>query len=75
MEASAGPKHSGHANKYQHISPVLGALQYLPAHFHPSFKVMVLTYKALNALGPWHLAEHLFGTGTACLLTLLMQNT
>ena len=38
--------------KYQHISPTLAVLHSLPIHFHIDFKVLMMTYKALNDLGP-----------------------
>ena len=45
--------------KHQHISPTLAALHWLPIHFRIDFKVLMMTYKALNGLGPWYLAERL----------------
>ena len=48
------------ARKYHHISPILAALHWLPIRFHIDFKVLMLTYKSLNCLGPQYLAEHLF---------------
>ena len=45
--------------KHQHISPVLAMLHWLPIHFCIDFKVLMLTYKALNGLGPRYLAERL----------------
>ena len=38
--------------KFQHIFPILATLHRLPVCFRSSFKVMILTYKALNGLGP-----------------------
>ena len=38
--------------KYQYISPTLAMLHWLPIHFRIDFKVLMLTYKALNGLGP-----------------------
>ena len=46
--------------KYHHISPNLMALHWLPIRFCIDFKVLMLTYKALNGLGPRYLAERLF---------------
>ena len=43
--------------KYHHISPTLTALHWLPIRFRIDFKVLMLTYKALNGLGPRYLAE------------------
>ena len=42
--------------KYQHISPTLAMLHCLPICFCIDFKVLMLTYKALNGLGPRYLA-------------------
>ena len=53
------------AKIYLHISLILDALHWLPIHFRPSFKLMVLIYRVLNGLGPRHLAEHLFPNGNA----------
>ena len=43
--------------KYQHISPTMAALHWLPIHFRIDFKVLMMTYKALNGLGPRYLAD------------------
>ena len=45
--------------KYHHISPTLVALHWLPICFCIDFKVLILTYKALNGLGPRYLTERL----------------
>ena len=45
--------------KHHHISPTLAALHWLPICFPVNFKVLMLTYKALNGLGPRYLAERL----------------
>ena len=45
--------------KYPHISPTLVALHWLPIRFCIGFKVLMMTYKALNGLGPRYLAERL----------------
>ena len=39
--------------KFQHITPTLAALHWLPIWFLIDFKVLMLTYKALNGLGQW----------------------
>ena len=39
--------------------PTLATLHWLPILFHIHFKVLTVTYKALNGLGPRYLAEHL----------------
>ena len=38
---------------------MLAALHWLPICFRVNFKVLMLTYKALNGLGPRYLAERL----------------
>ena len=38
--------------KFHHISPTLATLHWLPIHFLIDFKVLTITYKALNGLGP-----------------------
>ncbi|XP_061466651.1 uncharacterized protein LOC133377174 [Rhineura floridana] len=45
--------------KYDHITPVLAQLHWLPICFRARFKVLVLTYKALNGIGPQYLVERL----------------
>ncbi|KAF7243891.1 Rapamycin-insensitive companion of mTOR [Varanus komodoensis] len=44
---------------YSQITPVLYQLHWLPAEVRAQFKVLVLTYKALNSLGPEYLNERL----------------
>ncbi|KAF7234890.1 Vomeronasal type-2 receptor 26 [Varanus komodoensis] len=41
------------------ITPVLRQLHWLPIDIRAQFKVLMLTYKALNGLGPGYLNEHL----------------
>ena len=38
--------------KHQHISPTLAALHWLPVRFCIDFKVLMMTYKALNSFVP-----------------------
>ncbi|KAF7249404.1 5-hydroxytryptamine receptor 4, partial [Varanus komodoensis] len=42
-----------------HITPVLRQLHWLPIGVQAQFKVLVMTYKALNGLGPGYLKERL----------------
>ncbi|KAF7238180.1 Complement C1q-like protein 3 [Varanus komodoensis] len=42
-----------------HITPVLRQLHWLPIEVRAQFRVLVITYKALNGLGPGYLKEHL----------------
>ncbi len=37
--------------KTPHISPVLSALHWIPIKHHIYFKILLITYKALNGLG------------------------
>ncbi len=43
--------------KYDHISPVLSTLHWLPIKHHIDFKILLITYKALNGLAPQYLSE------------------
>ncbi|KAL6458600.1 hypothetical protein MHYP_G00320720 [Metynnis hypsauchen] len=43
--------------KFDHISPVLSALHWLPVKFRIDYKTLLLTYKALNGLAPQYLSE------------------
>uniref|UniRef100_A0A9J7XWR8 Reverse transcriptase n=1 Tax=Cyprinus carpio carpio TaxID=630221 RepID=A0A9J7XWR8_CYPCA len=38
--------------KYDHISPVLSTLHWLPIKHRIDFKILLITYKALNGLAP-----------------------
>ncbi len=43
--------------KYDHISPVLSTLHWLPIKHCIDFKILLITYKALNGLTPQYLGE------------------
>ncbi len=43
--------------KYDHISPVLSTLHWLPIKHRIHFKILLITYKALNGLAPQYLSE------------------
>lgn len=43
--------------KYEHISPILASLHWLPVHFRIQFKLLLFAFKALNGLAPPYLAE------------------
>ncbi len=45
--------------KYDHISPVMSTLQWFPVKHHIDFKILLITYKALNGLAPQYLSERL----------------
>ncbi len=38
--------------KYDHITPVLSTLHWLPIKHRIDFKIVLITYKALNGLAP-----------------------
>ncbi len=42
---------------YDHISPVLSTLHWLPIKHCIHFKILLITYKALNGLAPQYLSE------------------
>ncbi len=43
--------------KYDHNSLVLSTLHWLPIKHHIDFKILLITYKALNGLAPQYLSE------------------
>ncbi len=43
--------------KYDRISPVLSTLHWLPIKHRIDFKILLITYKALNGLAPQYLSE------------------
>ena len=43
--------------KFDHITPVLIQLHWLPVHFRILFKVLLLVYKALNGMAPLYIME------------------
>ena len=48
-----------HVNKYDHITPVLKELHWLPVHQRILFKVLVVAYKALHDLAPKYITDKL----------------
>ena len=46
-----------HTRKYEHITPVLIGLHWLPVSYRITFKILLLTYKALNNLAPSYLSD------------------
>ncbi len=46
------------SRKYDHISVILQSLHWLPIKFCISYKILLLTYKALNGLAPAYLTSH-----------------
>uniref|UniRef100_A0AAY4DRN7 Reverse transcriptase domain-containing protein n=1 Tax=Denticeps clupeoides TaxID=299321 RepID=A0AAY4DRN7_9TELE len=43
--------------KFDHITPVLQSLHWLPIKFRIDYKILLLTYKALNGLAPQYMSE------------------
>ncbi len=43
--------------KYDHISPVMATMYWLPIKHCIDFKILLITYKALNGLAPQYLSE------------------
>lgn len=43
--------------KYEHISPILVSLHWLPVKSRIDFKILLLTYKALNGLAPNYIKD------------------
>ena len=46
--------------KFEHISPVLASLHWLPVKFQIDYKIWLLTFKALHGLAPSYLNDLLF---------------
>ena len=44
-------------HKYEHITPVLIGLHWLPISYRITFQILLLTYKALNNLAPSYLSD------------------
>ncbi|KAI5613359.1 hypothetical protein C0J50_11719, partial [Silurus asotus] len=45
------------ARKYDHLTPILSSLHWLPVKFRIDYKLLLLTYKALNGLAPMYLSS------------------
>ncbi len=45
--------------KYEHITPVLASLHWLPVRFRIEFKILLIVFKILHGLAPAYLSEHL----------------
>ncbi len=45
------------SRKYDHITPLLHSLHWLPIKFHIRYKILLLTFKALNGLTPAYLTS------------------
>ena len=45
------------ANKYDHITPLLKSLHWLPIKYRIQFKILLFTYKAVNKLAPKYICD------------------
>ncbi|KAF7688711.1 hypothetical protein HF521_013518, partial [Silurus meridionalis] len=45
------------SRKYDHITPILSSLHWLPVKFRIDYKLLLLTYKTLNGLSPMYLSS------------------
>ncbi len=52
--------------KYDHISPVMSTLHWLPIKHRIDFKILLITYKALNGLASQYLSELLLHYIAGC---------
>ncbi len=43
--------------KHDHITPVLASLHWLPVRFRIDFKILLITFKALDGLCPTYIAD------------------
>ena len=56
--------------KFDHITPVMKSLHWLPIELRIKFKVLCLAYEALHGLAPAHLSDTLVWYDPTLLLTL-----
>ncbi len=57
MDQNAAARVLSRTRKYEHISPVLSTMHWLPIKHRIDFKILLITYKALNGLAPQYLSE------------------
>jgi len=43
--------------KFEHITPILKKLHWLPVHYRIVYKILLLVYKALNGAAPRHISD------------------
>ena len=60
--------------KFDHITPVLIQLHWLPVHFRILFKVLLLVYKALNGMAPLYITE-LLNSYRTCTCSRSLRST
>ncbi len=57
MVQNAAARHLTGTRKYEHISPILASLHWLPVHFRITFKMILFVFKSLNGLAPPYISE------------------
>ncbi len=57
MVQNAAARALTRTRKYDHITPVLSILHWLPFKHRIDFKILLITYKALNGLAPQYLSK------------------
>ena len=50
----------GYSYKYEHITPLLRELHWLPVEHRIVFKLLLITFKALNNLAPCYISNRLY---------------
>ena len=63
-----------YTRKFDHITPVLIDLHWLPVYYRVIFKLLLLTYKALNGLAPCYLSDLLSYRSSCCSLRSVTNN-
>ena len=62
------------SKRFDHITPTLSKLHWLPLNYRIHFKILLLVYKCLNGLAPTYLSELLRYTNGPRLLRSSSQN-
>ncbi len=57
QNAAARERNPTRSRKYDHITPILQSLHWLPIKFRISYEILLLAYKALNGLAPAYLTN------------------
>uniref|UniRef100_A0A4W6D5N5 Reverse transcriptase domain-containing protein n=1 Tax=Lates calcarifer TaxID=8187 RepID=A0A4W6D5N5_LATCA len=57
MVQNAAARMLTRSRRFDHITPVLASLHWLPVHVRSDFKVLLMTYKILNGLAPSYLSD------------------
>ena len=62
------------SKRFDHITPILFKLHWLPLNYRIHFKILLLVYKCLNGLAPIYLSELLRDSNSPRLLRSSSQN-